>query len=172
MHFSAHTTATSTEICLTKLGCSPSTGWNRMDQSDQTKDFLTGGVQVRLMLWFPSKRAARRSISVLGVRGFMAERTNDLMLCRWRVTERGTVLLLSRILKGNTLFVHIAARCGSLRRLRNVNRDAGAARMRGYIKRAKKMALATLPQAEQIACFLNHYVRVSASPFPIPSGDH
>jgi len=37
--------------------------------------------------------------------------------------------------------------------------------MRGYIKRAKKMALATLPQAEQIACFLNHYVRVSASPF-------
>ncbi len=126
MHFSAHTTATSTEICLTKLGCSPSTGWNRMDQSDQTKDFLTGGVQVRLMLWFPSKRAARRSISVLGVRGFMAERTNDLMLCRWRVTERGTVLLLSRILKGYTLFVHIAARWGSLRRLRNVNRDAGS----------------------------------------------
>jgi len=63
-----------------------------MDQSDQTKDFLTGGVQVRLMLWFPSKRAARRSISVLGVRSFMAERTNDLMLCRWRVTERGTFI--------------------------------------------------------------------------------
>jgi hypothetical protein len=45
------------------------------------------------------------------------------------------------------------------------------ASMRGYIKRAKKMALATLPQAEHIACFLHHYVRVAASPFPIVSGD-
>ena len=33
------------------------------------------------------------------------------------------------------------------------------------------MALATLPQAEQIACFLHHYAGVAASPFPILSGD-
>jgi len=37
------------------------------------------------------------------------------------------------------------------------------------IKRAKKMALVTLPQREQIACFLHHYARVAASPCPIPS---
>ncbi len=40
-----------------------------------------------------------------------------------------------------------------------------------YIKRPKKMALATLPQAWQIACFLHHYAPVAASPFPILSGD-
>ena len=40
-----------------------------------------------------------------------------------------------------------------------------------YIKRARKMALATMPQAEQIAYFLRHYARVAASPFPILSGD-
>jgi hypothetical protein len=33
------------------------------------------------------------------------------------------------------------------------------------------MALATLPQAEQIACFLHHHALVSASPFPIPFDD-
>jgi hypothetical protein len=33
------------------------------------------------------------------------------------------------------------------------------------------MALATLPQAWQIACFLHHYAPVAASPFPILSGD-
>jgi hypothetical protein len=33
------------------------------------------------------------------------------------------------------------------------------------------MALTTLPQAEQIACFLHHYARHAASPFPILSGD-
>src|ERR1700724_3112590 len=40
-----------------------------------------------------------------------------------------------------------------------------------YIKRPKKMALATLPQAEQIACFLHHCARIAASPFPILSGN-
>ena len=39
------------------------------------------------------------------------------------------------------------------------------------IKRPKKVALATLLQAEQNACFLPHYARVAASPFPILSGD-
>jgi hypothetical protein len=33
------------------------------------------------------------------------------------------------------------------------------------------MALAKLSQAKQIACFLHHYARVAASPFPILSGD-
>jgi hypothetical protein len=33
------------------------------------------------------------------------------------------------------------------------------------------MALATLPQAESIACFLHRYARVAASLFPILSGD-
>jgi hypothetical protein len=33
------------------------------------------------------------------------------------------------------------------------------------------VALATLPQAEQIACSLYHHARVAASPFPILSGD-
>jgi hypothetical protein len=33
------------------------------------------------------------------------------------------------------------------------------------------MALATMLLAEQIVCFLHHYARVAASPFPIPSGD-
>ena len=33
------------------------------------------------------------------------------------------------------------------------------------------MALATMPQAEQIAYFLRHYARVAASPFPILSSD-
>jgi hypothetical protein len=33
------------------------------------------------------------------------------------------------------------------------------------------MALATLPQVEQIVvCFLHHHARVAASPFPILSG--
>jgi hypothetical protein len=33
------------------------------------------------------------------------------------------------------------------------------------------MALVTLPQVEQIVvCFLHHYARVAASPFPILSG--
>jgi hypothetical protein len=40
-----------------------------------------------------------------------------------------------------------------------------------YIKRPKKMALATLTQAEQIACFLHHCARIAASPFPILSGN-
>jgi hypothetical protein len=39
------------------------------------------------------------------------------------------------------------------------------------MKKAKKMALATLRQAKQVACFLNQYARVAASPFPILSGD-
>jgi hypothetical protein len=39
-----------------------------------------------------------------------------------------------------------------------------------YIKTAEQMALATLPQAEQVACFLHHDARVAASPFPILSG--
>jgi hypothetical protein len=34
-----------------------------------------------------------------------------------------------------------------------------------HTKGAKKMALATLPQADQIACFLHHYARDAASPF-------
>jgi hypothetical protein len=33
------------------------------------------------------------------------------------------------------------------------------------------MALVTLPQAEQIACFLHHFARVAASLFPVPFGD-
>jgi hypothetical protein len=33
------------------------------------------------------------------------------------------------------------------------------------------MALATLRQAELIACFLRHYARLGASPFPVLSGD-
>jgi hypothetical protein len=33
------------------------------------------------------------------------------------------------------------------------------------------MVLATLPQAQQIACFLHHCARVAASPFPILFGD-
>jgi hypothetical protein len=33
------------------------------------------------------------------------------------------------------------------------------------------MALATVPQAEQIACSPDQYVRVAASPFPILSDD-
>jgi hypothetical protein len=37
------------------------------------------------------------------------------------------------------------------------------------IKRAKKLALVRLLQAEQIAYFLHHYARVAASPFPILS---
>jgi hypothetical protein len=36
-----------------------------------------------------------------------------------------------------------------------------------YIKRPKAMALATLPQAEQVACFPG---RDAASPFPVLSG--
>ena len=32
------------------------------------------------------------------------------------------------------------------------------------------MALAALPQAEQIACFLHHYARVAPLPFPVLSG--
>ena len=35
----------------------------------------------------------------------------------------------------------------------------------------KKMAVATQSQPEQTACFLHHYARVPASPFPILSGD-
>jgi len=59
-----------------------------------------------------------------------------------------------------------------------VGRGIGASKLKPYpsagfryIKWARKMALATLPQAEQIACFLHHYARVAASPFPILSGD-
>jgi hypothetical protein len=33
------------------------------------------------------------------------------------------------------------------------------------------MALATLPQAKQIGCFLHHHAGVAASPFPILSDD-
>ncbi len=33
------------------------------------------------------------------------------------------------------------------------------------------MALAMPAQAELIACFLRHYARVAASPFPVLSGD-
>jgi hypothetical protein len=40
-----------------------------------------------------------------------------------------------------------------------------------YIKRLKKIALATLLDAEQIACFPHRYARVAASSFPILSGD-
>jgi hypothetical protein len=39
-------------------------------------------------------------------------------------------------------------------------------------KRARKMVLAAVSQAEQIACFLHHHALVSLSPFLIPSGDH
>jgi hypothetical protein len=46
---------------------------------------------------------------------------------------------------------------------------------RRYIKRGRKgwrkRALTTLPEVEQIVCFLHHYARVAASPFPILSGD-
>ena len=40
-----------------------------------------------------------------------------------------------------------------------------------YIKGPKKMAVAKLPGAEQIACFLHHYARAAASLFPVLSGD-
>jgi hypothetical protein len=48
----------------------------------------------------------------------------------------------------------------------------GSARFLMCIKRAEKMTLAALPQAEQIACFFRHYARVVPSPFPVLSGDH
>jgi hypothetical protein len=41
----------------------------------------------------------------------------------------------------------------------------------GYIKRAKKMAPATLQQVEQVAYFRHHHARVASSPSPIVSGD-
>jgi hypothetical protein len=40
-----------------------------------------------------------------------------------------------------------------------------------HIKRAVKIVQATLPEAEQIACFLRHDARVAALLFPILSGD-
>jgi hypothetical protein len=47
----------------------------------------------------------------------------------------------------------------------------GSAGFQMCIKRAEKMALAALTQAEQIACSLRHCALVAASPFPILSGD-
>jgi hypothetical protein len=39
------------------------------------------------------------------------------------------------------------------------------------MKKAKKMALATLRRAKQVACFLHLYARVAGSPSPILSSD-
>jgi hypothetical protein len=39
-----------------------------------------------------------------------------------------------------------------------------------YQEAPRKMAMATVSQAEQVACFPDHYARVPASPFPILSG--
>jgi hypothetical protein len=39
------------------------------------------------------------------------------------------------------------------------------------MKKLNKMALTTLPQAEQIPCFPRHFAPVAASPSPILFGD-
>jgi hypothetical protein len=56
------------------------------------------------------------------------------------------------------------------REIENLKLDGSAGFHMG-IKRGKKMPLATVAQAEQLACFLYHYARVAASPFPILSND-